>query len=672
MLREATKARRSNDMSTFVYSGARSAVRAGEQGTRTNRTPSSETDTLEDALQRRPAVQELLQLRQTLDARGAIREPRMSLPVVQRATEQELNETHGHYVDIVREIRAAGSAAALEPLLARLYYLVSYISGDTDHETKRQAYSGIYDFVDKLIDRVQSMDGGDALIDSYLAPILDILRRASQVARGEVAAYEDTLRTVDPDGAGLNMVIAQAAYMSGDMFGVSAALTLDPRLGVAIFYDNRQNRAREIEGKLLDFYRTREGEHPRVALIPVGNSQVAYKRAVAGDFSDPKIFPHGRPAILSAAGTASTIGNATRIVADAYGRNPETAQEAVEDEWLPEGAKEGTATGRSDMSIAEWCHAKGIGKGPSYAFIWYRRSGAKGGAHKELDTSATATSQIIRAAREGSAADRIVLIGDGGYDGEAQPDIDLTEFWTEPGTPFYGSGRKMQLALFAYLKNANIRVMNVGMRSGALEGPALLGIKTVFLEEKYNLQEGRMDQWQGGVVPGFERVELEHVPTREGKEELSRLIAVTVRSNRMDYDAAIDNLAFLLRREPGDISDIVAGGAGAGINVRKGIYEPDRVDDVLPAIARALGKLVGGRIPQDLWPRVRAQLRAAIRSWQEWGKALVKETLIARYEGPDEGLNRTDENKLWAAIGTNVGGWRQVGGGGKKHSKNLH
>jgi hypothetical protein len=43
------------------------------------------------------------------------------------------------------------------------------------------------------------------------------------------------------------------------------------------------------------------------------------------------------------------------------------------------------------------------------------------------------------------------------------------------------------------------------MRSGMIEVPALLGIRTLFLEEKHNGQAARMEKWLNGTVPGFDR-----------------------------------------------------------------------------------------------------------------------------------------------------------------------
>ena len=128
------------------------------------------------------------------------------------------------------------------------------------------------------------------------------------------------------------------------------------------------------------------------------------------------------------------------------------------------------------QSLAEWVGARFNDRKAAYAFIWFRRSGAKGGAHQELDTSITATAELINTIREGELIKnaRIVIVGDQGHNLSKQADIDLTEYWKQPGSPFVGGDRRAQLAFFAFLVNREVNFMNIGMRSGALEGPALL------------------------------------------------------------------------------------------------------------------------------------------------------------------------------------------------------
>jgi hypothetical protein len=615
-------------------------------------------------------------------------------PVVQRASVVEIQQAFERFAVLRGTINGAiaagegkGVAAALLPALTQLLELARHVALDPDHEYHKSAYGGIYDFVDRLFERLDSVAVAPIVKDrlhELMGRIQHEMRQATgrayevrgaaEYARSDPVKYVAGLRKLDRAGDGLTRVIAQAAYMSGDMFGVAAALRLDPALGVAIFYDHLRNKDREIEDRLLEFYTSLAGEeHPRVALIPVTDSARAYKRAIDGDFSDGRLFPHGVPAIVSRAGTCSTIGTATRIVAESYTRDAKGSRAALEHEWLPEGAKEGTATGLSgDVSIAEWVRRKGLVRGQRYGFIWFRKSGAKGGAHKELDSSIPATEQIVAACKRGDAADRFVLMGDKEPELLRIPGIiDLTEFWNEKDSPFHESGRKMQLALFAYLVHADFNIMNIGMRSGALEGPALLGVPTVFLEERYNLQEGRMDQWQG-AVPGFKRVELEHVPSAAGKRELRQVVDATLSGTHAQWTEAGERLRALTPALADGLIARVTKSAAQHISIADQQYQPVAVEEVLQQVLKSLqadrGQSVEALFGENKRP-ILAELRGAIRALQENLKGQVKRAIDKSYKGPDDGLSRADESKLDHAVSIGVGGWSEVGGSERKGTR---
>lgn len=89
-------------------------------------------------------------------------------------------------------------------------------------------------------------------------------------------------------------------------------------------------------------------------------------------------------------------------------------------------------------------------------------------------------------------------------------DPDLAEFWNDPEWKDMLNGigidaRSAQLGLWCYFAMLYPNVSIIGMRSGMIEVPALVGIRTLFLEEAFNAQAARMEKWLGGVVPGFDR-----------------------------------------------------------------------------------------------------------------------------------------------------------------------
>jgi len=83
-------------------------------------------------------------------------------------------------------------------------------------------------------------------------------------------------------------------------------------------------------------------------------------------------------------------------------------------------------------------------------------------------------------------------------------DSDWTGIWTDVKI----DPRSAQLGLWCLLAEEHGGLSIIGMRSGMIEVPALLGIRTLYLEEKHNQQAERMAKWIG-KVPGFERQVVE-------------------------------------------------------------------------------------------------------------------------------------------------------------------
>jgi hypothetical protein len=232
----------------------------------------------------------------------------------------------------------------------------------------------------------------------------------------------------------------------------------------------------------------------------------------------------------------------------------------------------------------------------------------------------------------------------------------------------------MQLALFAYLVRNNYNFMNIGMRSGALEGPALLGARTVYLEEIYNLQEGRMEQWQG-PVPGYRRVELGHVPSEAGKQALTGLLATSVQENQVALaDAAADVAAMLKAGAPGVVRGDIYQAANRNPAPDTRTFNPRPTNEAFTLLCGQWQNTLGVPSLKALlgaqWYDFARRVRDAIRTAHALHKAQVKQRIAAAYKGPDEGLNDTDKNKLWEAVSGTLDTWEVVGSGRKERKKN--
>ncbi len=316
-----------------------------------------------------------------------------------------------------------------------------------------------------------------------------------------------------------NKTVIQAAYMSGDMFGICAALTLDPTLRVVILEeeDDKFKGVREEQSALYEsFYTTalkqsgvKDEDLPkRIKRVKVKDTQAVYKE-LTGDGGPGTKWATLR---IAAGDEPRSAGFATTVVGNKYEAKPGASQAAVRNAFT------GADLGPSDEQLAEFVTKKGFESGKKYALLWIRLSAKEksGGAHAELDTSIQGVRQLKELLKH--TGRRPVLVGDRPGKDITADTIDMIKFWDEePFKAFKGlSTRIAQLRMFEYMRKSGIDLLSIGMRSGAMEGPALLGIPTMYIEELGNKQHERMEKWKG-KVPGWSQVTVRTLPTRTGK-----------------------------------------------------------------------------------------------------------------------------------------------------------
>jgi len=149
----------------------------------------------------------------------------------------------------------------------------------------------------------------------------------------------------------------------------------------------------------------------------------------------------------------------------------------------------------------------GVIKGRKCVFLWGRTSGAKGGAHTELDSHAEMMLQLAQTIHKAFSDRLLVVVGDDVISAEdlsgagvKNQVMVLGEFWNDSDfkSTFYGD-RNAQRYLFQLFDEENDAV-SLGMRSGSLEGMAMLGLKVIFIDDKGNNAAGRMEFWAGDAA----------------------------------------------------------------------------------------------------------------------------------------------------------------------------
>lgn len=145
-------------------------------------------------------------------------------------------------------------------------------------------------------------------------------------------------------------------------------------------------------------------------------------------------------------------------------------------------------------AVLDWADAKLAGAaGAKTVLLWVRR-----GRHHPGRNSTHA--ELVELAGRARAAGLVpVLVGDALPNGEAPADaVDCTLFWKAP--LFQGPDmRRTQLQLFEHLRRAHGLVGQLGVTTAGMDGPALMGLPTMYLTDAPNV---RLGAWVG-VVPGY-------------------------------------------------------------------------------------------------------------------------------------------------------------------------
>jgi len=115
----------------------------------------------------------------------------------------------------------------------------------------------------------------------------------------------------------------------------------------------------------------------------------------------------------------------------------------------------------------------------------------------------TSHAELVELARRACAAGLLpVLVGDALREGPPPPGaVDLTLFWKDP---LFQSDdmRRAQLQLFEHLRGHRGLIGQVGVTTAGMDGPALLGLPTMYLTDAPNV---RLGTWVG-AVPAYEEV----------------------------------------------------------------------------------------------------------------------------------------------------------------------
>ncbi|HVJ15360.1 MAG TPA: hypothetical protein VM686_07965 [Polyangiaceae bacterium] len=158
------------------------------------------------------------------------------------------------------------------------------------------------------------------------------------------------------------------------------------------------------------------------------------------------------------------------------------------------------------QAVSDWIDRKLAGaSAQKKVLLWVRH-----GAHHPMRN--TAYPELVELSQRALSAELVpVLVGDAIRGEVPAGAADLTLFWKDP--LFQGPDmRRAQLQFFEHLRDTHGLVGQVGVTTAGMDGPALLGLPTMYLTDAPN---PRLGEWVG-AVPGYREVVrgdgyLEHI-----------------------------------------------------------------------------------------------------------------------------------------------------------------
>ena len=178
----------------------------------------------------------------------------------------------------------------------------------------------------------------------------------------------------------------------------------------------------------------------------------------------------------------------THIIAEAFRADAPGAQGTLRAAFLGDESPA--------ASLSSWIDGKVAGKSEQKVLLWVRT----GDHHVERNTCFDELRQLSELVL--TAGFTPIFFGDAvPADLVPTSGIDLTLCWKEP--LFQGPDmRRAQLQLFEELRCHHGLVGQIGVTTAGMDGPALVGLPTLYLTQERNV---RLGKWVG-VVPGYQEV----------------------------------------------------------------------------------------------------------------------------------------------------------------------
>jgi hypothetical protein len=212
----------------------------------------------------------------------------------------------------------------------------------------------------------------------------------------------------------------------------------------------------------------------------------------------------------------------TDVVARAFRADPPGARQKLRAAFLGDAAIAKT--------VGDWVDPRLAGSGDRRKVLVWVRDGTH---HPGRNTSYPELLELTRRVQQAGLLP--ILLGDALRHGAVPAGaVDMILFWKEP--IFRGDdGRRAQLQLFEHLRGAHDVVGQLGVTTAGMDGPALMGMRTMYLTDAPN---PRMGAWVG-AVPGYREIVRESDYLERVSAELIAWASHTVPGDQVFGSASV-------------------------------------------------------------------------------------------------------------------------------------
>ncbi len=178
----------------------------------------------------------------------------------------------------------------------------------------------------------------------------------------------------------------------------------------------------------------------------------------------------------------------TAVVARAFRADPLGAQRRLRAAFLGDAP--------IGKEVADWIDARLVERRDrDKVLVWIRDGAHQPGRNTDVSELVELTRRVERAGLVP------IVVGDAVRGGAPAAAVDMILFWKDP--IYRGDeARRAQLQFFEHLRDAHGVVGQLGVTTAGMDGPALLGMPTMYLTEASNV---RMREWVG-AVPGYREI----------------------------------------------------------------------------------------------------------------------------------------------------------------------